>query len=144
MTDQERKVMEMALEALQVMKAGQHAEEKAYMDKVIEALRQALAQDEQEPVIDRRLKVKIGRQYGYALNEHWFYLQPADEYAEQALTKHSGISAPPSKPWVSLTDEEADILIMLHAPPIHPDFNDDDDFIELVNAIEAALKEKNA
>ena len=76
--------------------------------KVIIALRQALAQDEQEPVIDRRLKVKIGRQYGYALNEHWFYLQPADEYAEQALTKHSGISAPPSKPWVSLTDEEFD------------------------------------
>ena len=50
MTDQERKAMQMALDALQVMKAGQHAEEKAYMDKVIEALRQALAQTEQEPV----------------------------------------------------------------------------------------------
>ena len=50
MTDQERKAMQMALEALQVMKAGQHAEEKAYMDKVIETLRKVLAQPEQEPV----------------------------------------------------------------------------------------------
>ncbi len=45
--------------------------------------------------------------------------------------------------WVGLTDDETDILITLHAPPIHPDFNDDDDFIELVSAIEAKLKEKN-
>lgn len=46
MTDKE--VMQMALEALQVMKAGQHEEEKAYMDKAIEALRTALAQPEQD------------------------------------------------------------------------------------------------
>ena len=52
-------------------------------------------------------------------------------------------AAPPSKPWVSLTNDEIDLFITLHAPPIHPDFNDDDDFIELVEAIEAKLKEKN-
>lgn len=101
--------------------------------KVIIALRQALAQDEQEPVIDRRLKVKIGRQYGYALNEHWFYLQPADEYAEQALTKHSGISAPPSKPWVSLTDDE---VWEAYEKGMYED-------MWFARAIEAKLKEKN-
>ena len=38
-----------------------------------------------------------------------------------------------------LTDDELDLLITLHAPPIHPDFKDDDDFIELARAIEAAV-----
>lgn len=96
-----------------------------------------LAQPEQEPVIDRRLKVKLGRQYGYALNEHWFYLQPADEYADQALTKHSGISAPPKRKWVGLTDEEIDDL----------DNFDYDGYSfpnNLARAIEAKLKEKNS
>ena len=36
-----------------------------------------------------------------------------------------------------LSDDELDLLITLHAPPIHPDFKDDDDFIELARAIEA-------
>lgn len=49
----------------------------------------------------------------------------------------------PKREWVSLTKDDVDLLITLHAPPIHPDFNDDDDFIELVEAIEAKLREKN-
>jgi hypothetical protein len=78
---------------------------------------------------DTRLKVKLGRQYGGDLNGHWFYLQPADEYAELALTKHSGISAPSSKPWVSLTDEEIAACGWCD--------------LKFARAIEAALRSKN-
>ena len=46
-----------------------------------------------KPVQDTRLKVKLGRQYGYDLNGHWFYLQPADEYAEAAIAKATGEQA---------------------------------------------------
>ena len=119
-----RKAAEMILEAKDI--------EELLLSKII--LRQALAQDKQEPVIDRRLKVKIGRQYGYALNEHWFYLQPADEYAEQALTKHSGISVPPKREWVGLTNEEIDEAIKSCKTT---------DTYKYFRAIEAKLKEKN-
>lgn len=43
---------------------------------------------------DKRIKVKLGSQYGSDLNGHWFYLRPADEYAEAALAKHTGKGAP--------------------------------------------------
>jgi hypothetical protein len=45
--------------------------------------------------------------------------------------------------WVGLTEEEIELLSIKHAPPIHPDFTEDDDFIEFARAIEAKLKEKN-
>lgn len=37
-----------------------------------------------------------------------------------------------------LSDEQMETLIEKHAPPIHPDFSEDDDFDELVRAVEAA------
>lgn len=39
--------------------------------------------------IDRRVKVKIGNQYGNDLHGHWFYLQPADEDAQKVLDNRS-------------------------------------------------------
>jgi hypothetical protein len=49
---------------------------------------------------DKRLKVKLGSQYGSDLNGHWFFLQPADEFADAALHKHTGAVAPvqPAQP----------------------------------------------
>lgn len=157
MTDQERMVMEMALEALQVMKAGQHAEEKAYMDKAIEALRQALAQDKQEPV------AYVTGTYG-----GHFIVQPIDRamvlnqgMALYAAPLKPDLSIPPEceteaernafcfgwwkalevnrKEWVGLTDEEIKSIIadVAQIPPI--DFTS----TTYARAIEAALKEKN-
>ena len=40
-----------------------------------------------EPLTDERVKVKLGSQYGDDLAGHWFYLHPADEYAEAVLDK---------------------------------------------------------
>lgn len=39
--------------------------------------------------IDKRVKVKIGDQYGNDLHGHWFYLQPADEEAQKVLDNRS-------------------------------------------------------
>ena len=123
-----RKAAEIALEALSFFGNNvTNPAEEFITSKAIVALRQALAQPEQEPV--------AWLEYD---DEGYLFLSGKRKGAFPVFT------AKPSKPWVSLTDEEADILITLHAPPIHPDFNDDDDFIELVNAIEAKLKEKNA
>lgn len=38
-------------------------------------------------VVDKRLKVKLGSQYGADLAGHWFYLHPADECAAKTLDK---------------------------------------------------------
>lgn len=122
-----RKAAEMVLDELEHFNK---TSKEAYLydfTNEIAALRQALAQPEQEPV--------AWLEYD---DEGYLFLSGKRKGAFPVFT------AKPSKPWVSLTDDEADILITLHAPPIHPDFNDDDDFIELVNAIEAKLKEKNA
>jgi hypothetical protein len=45
-----------------------------------------------QPLTDKRVKVKLGSWYGEDLSGHWFYLHPADNFAEEALTKHTGIS----------------------------------------------------
>ena len=52
---------------------------------------EALNAPQPEPVEDRRLKVKLGNQYGSDLDGNWFYLRPADVFAEAALFNHTGI-----------------------------------------------------
>ena len=49
------------------------------------------APPKRKPLNGERLKVKMGGWFGTYLSGHWFYLIPADEYAEAALTKHTGI-----------------------------------------------------
>jgi uncharacterized UPF0160 family protein len=49
----------------------------------------------------------------------------------------------PQRTWVGLTDEEIEVIEVLRAPPVHPDFVDCDDWVEFARAIEAKLKEKN-
>ena len=45
--------------------------------------------------------------------------------------------------WQSLSDDEIEYLECLKAPPVHPDFVNDDSWYEFARAIEAKLKEKN-
>jgi len=49
----------------------------------------------------------------------------------------------PQREWAGLTDEEIEVIEVLRAPPVHPDFVDCDDWVEFARAIEAKLKEKN-
>ena len=84
-----RKAAEMALDFISRLK---FADAEPEPDRVMDALRQALAQPEQEPVAwirsgDDQLSLIKGENDGYMI---WKPLY----------------TAPPSKPWVSLTDEE--------------------------------------
>ncbi len=45
--------------------------------------------------------------------------------------------------WQSLSDDEIEYLECLKAPPVHPDFINDDSWYYFARAIEQALKEKN-
>lgn len=64
--------------------------------------------------IDTRLKVKFGEQYGSILANHWFYLQPADEYASAALTRHTG-DAVSEAPAVRLDQSEQHLEVVRDA-----------------------------
>ena len=56
-----------------------------------------------EPVAtDKRMKVKLGGAYGHELVGHWFYLHPADEFAEKALEQRTGIAATRPQPQAEL------------------------------------------
>ena len=157
-----RKAAEMALEALSFFgnNATNPAEE-FITSKAINALRQALAQPanqsdcghkeyrpfcqmcmatkqkpEQEPVTWRNAAIRLGEDL-YSVGPDWYYDMTAKEWLDWAL---SVVTAPPSKPWVSLTDEErsdviGDIFGNIFAAPQKS--------LSLARAIEAKLKEKN-
>jgi hypothetical protein len=122
----------------------------------------------QPAVQDKRLKVKLGSQYGHDLNGHWFYLQPADEFAEAALYKHTGVAAPqPSDHSEQHLDmvENGDLLTIVYMDGVHTGkrlvkrewvgltyeeakeiytcIHGHDSEIRLCRAIEAKLREKN-
>ena len=52
-------------------------------------------------------------------------------------------TSPPSREWVGLSDDEIDIIAILQAPPVHPDFVEDDSWYDFTKAIEKVLREKN-
>jgi uncharacterized UPF0160 family protein len=122
-----RKAAEMALEALeQTPTANKLFDESSYeaQKDAIEALRQALAQPEQEPV-------------GYVTNsgESAWILKDVDLDDDTPL-----YTAPPKREWVGLTDGEIDLIFDKHfnryaergqAWPLYE------------REIEAKLKEKN-
>jgi len=45
--------------------------------------------------------------------------------------------------WQGLTDDEIEYWECLKAPPVHPDFLEDDSWREFARCIEQALKDKN-
>ena len=154
MTDQERKAMEMALEALEnaPIEYDFHgnpmdAEFGKQSTLAIEALRQALSQDHG---FDRTASHMAGeyvdtnwdtsdmayRPNGLSVEQEpvaWMYPSDlkafeTDEATATAFSIKVGCpdevsvplyTAPPSKPWVSLTKDDVDLLITLHAPPLN-------------------------
>ena len=109
-----RKAAEMALDAL-------HNIDQSNNGDAIEALRQALAQPEQEPVVWMN-------KYGHVSSEQ------TEEYNAPLYT------APPKREWVGLTDEEgAEIWGDAH----DLDWNRTVTPKEIIKRIEAKLKEKN-
>lgn len=89
---------------------------------------QALAQPEQEPYGYVWTSVRDGMEVRFSR------MSPNDFYKPQDIKPV--YTAPPSKPWVSLTDEEIDYIWGVTPP-------DYENFFEFPRAIEAKLKEKN-
>lgn len=126
MTDQERKAMEMVLEALEWHVSRTRPIEKT--TEAMDALRQALAQPEQEPVA-------YADPLDLAKDGNWdtFICKHASENHEGSRFKIPLYTAPLSKPWVSLTGDEIDDIAA------ESGFG----YINVARAIEAKLKEKN-
>ena len=118
-----RKAAEMALDALELERTDDNGNKVDLVIPAIEALRQALAQPEQEPVA-----YLCENAVGY---KYFRWKKPTSHYKPIAL-----YTAPPSKPWVSLTDEEIDYIWGVTPP-------DYENFFEFPRAIEAALRKKN-
>ena len=108
--DDLRKAAEMALEALEDSMYPQ----KKQFDAIV-GLKQALAQPEQEPVAWK------DKTYGNLHNQNFGNSIPL-------------YTAPPSKPWVSLTDEEIAYAV---GSPI------DEVYLNDFRKVEAALRSKN-
>ena len=132
MTDKE--AMAMALEALEMygnrhratyLLEGAWDEEITLGDKAITALKEALAQPEQEPVAYLVLFDGAGKLLEFTKGN----------YLHGAKVEHIPLyTHPPQRTWVGLTDEEANLLW---------ENIDDTDSWELIKQVEAKLKEKN-
>jgi hypothetical protein len=114
-----RKAAEMALEALETLDCGDTYK----THNAASALRQALAQPEQEPI-------------GWA-DRFEFDKEGHDFWCNRQKPASGGVplyTAPPKREWVGLTDEEVDALLgKLSLGAVDED----------VRTIEAKLKEKN-
>ncbi|NBS67742.1 hypothetical protein EBT31_02365 [bacterium] len=115
-----------ALEEINKLSIGENAIcLPAEIDTAMDAIKQALAQPEPEPVKVMGFDCVCGRR--------------------MVVESDNGVVAsPPKRKWQGLTDDEIDLLEELYAPPVHPDFvNDADHCLELIRHVEAKLKEKN-
>ena len=115
MTDPLRKAAEMALEALEIWEKMQpNTTACAARIPAIQALRQALAQPEQEPLVWMN-------KYGHVASFQ------NEEYKDPLYT------APPKREWVGLTDEEVNELVARFKRYSYV----------LLREVELKLKEKN-
>lgn len=122
-----RKAAEMALDALvsdpyqMVVRDDGHMEFKT--EKAIEALRQALAQPEQDEGVDGSVRIYIKR------NGTFERVDTVEKALELSREMHT---APPKRNWVGLTEEERDKIIIGRQQRW-----------EIAHMIEAALRSKN-
>ena len=127
-----REAAQQALEALEFLAdewGFTHKANRPERWRAIEALRAALAQQEQEPV-------------GWASREELARIKDFDAtiYANEDFDGAAPLySAPPSREWEGLTDEDMEELLPLYSDP-----NSNEEMLEFAAAIEAKLKEKNA
>ena len=130
-----RKAAEMALEDIcgakvcEVNSMSSRAEMLRLMDKAAEALLQALAQSEQEPVAWRNAALRLGEDL-YSVGPDGYYDMTASQWLDWALSVVN--TAPPKREWVGLTDEERQEIVKKEVY-----------WSGIARAIEDKLKEKN-
>ena len=113
-----QEALKLALDALENHTAIKHPQQIHYRDKAITAIKEALAQPEQEPVA--------------VVDVHEFYDNCANFSLLQKLPKgkHTLYTTPPQRTWVGLTKKEVHDLY-------------DADYVVFHQRIEAKLKEFN-
>jgi hypothetical protein len=127
MTD--RELMKQALNALKVMRPACFAETTLKAaDTAINALRDRLAQPEQELMIDCP---RCGHCCPQPNQEPDFWALFDENQRLRAELKFN--TAPPQRQWVGLTKEEAKEISLANRPYV----------IDMIAALEARLKEKN-
>ena len=122
-----RQAAKMALEALEMNALGFNVIRK--IELAIEALESALAKPERWTPVEIGVDVTPEGTHVVGM----YVLMPE---AVRHVFYSQFHTAPPSKPWVSLTDEEIDYIWGVTPP-------DYENFFEFPRAIEAKLKEKN-
>jgi hypothetical protein len=119
-----REAAQQALEALEALDAPPSGVVDHYeLDRRKQALRAALAQQEQEPVA-WRYKGMMGMPWSLSDDGYYVSCKRDNGYMVEPL-----YTAPPRREWCSLSEEEIDRW----TPEIHP----------VIRAVEQALKEKN-
>ena len=120
-----QEALKLALDALENHTAIKHPQQIHYRDKAITAIKEALAQPEQEPVVWVSEDVCEGQYIDGRPRKIWWECEKGVGTAFY--------TTPPQRTWVGLNDDEIDYLI-------HLAYTGDEEFVQ---TIEAKLKEKN-
>jgi len=108
----------------------------------ITAIKAAL-EAKDEPVAWRDAAIRLGEELS-SVGPNGYYNMSAKEWLDWAMEQNPrGEHSLPQRTWVGLTDDEIEVIEVLRAPPVHPDFVDCDDWVEFARAIEAKLRSKN-
>jgi hypothetical protein len=109
----EKAKLKSALEALEGLYISSFTMTDSPISIAITAIKAALTQPAQEPVGVFCEDDDIG----------YVRLIPHQQMKLKAWDKL--YTTPQQRPWVGLTDEDKETLILKHAPPLHPDYKDD-------------------
>ena len=132
--NKQTEALKMAIEFIE-----RHVEADEY-DWLIQACKKALAEAEkQEPVavIETYADTPTYTVKDFTIRKRIRLLDHIENLPLGNLYTHSAT-------WQSLSDDEIEYLECLKAPPVHPDFINDDSWYDFARAIEQALKELNA
>ena len=147
-----QEALKLALDALENHTAIKHPQQIHYRDKAITAIKEALAQPEQEPVAwliaDEKINSlqlnSIQRLVDRARHAHMtdikLRISGQDEFHQADWLKHLTRTTPQQRTWVGLTrDEQSFVYSNLH----NATSREDSFWVDFANAIEDKLKEKN-
>jgi hypothetical protein len=130
------KALRLALDALENHTAIKHPQQIHYRDAAIDAIKEALAQPAQEPVVNEKGTGQIATTPPQSAQEpvgKWTGKEI--EWSDNPYKFKQGqfiYTTPPQRPWVGLTDEEREYWIGCNTTKQ-----------ALARAIDNALKEKN-
>ena len=132
--------LRLALEALEscdaahITDGGRQWYDEKLVDKAITAIKEALAQPEQEP--ENRCVRELRE---FAKSNQGAYIFPS--WDGNRVLKYLGDTTPPQRTWVGLTDEEIARVVSLAG--FAPDWAEAHIATQIVRVLEAKLKEKN-